>query len=297
MTDSIATLSHQIGSANDLQSVVRTMRAVAASSIHQYEQSVLALADYRKTVNLGLAACMQLADSPALTPPPVSKTMGTMGVIVFGSDQGLVGQFNELAVEHAVNHLKKLPGPHVVWAVGERVTARLKDAGIAVEGAYPVPNSVTAISQLVDRLQFDSETHPSQRVSPQIHIVYNRLQPGALYGPVDERLLPLDTTWQDTLRSQPWPTPMRPQHIGPSITTLQSLIREHLFIALYRASAESLASENASRLAAMERADKNIEELLTRLRNKLHSQRQSAIDAELSDVLAGYEALSGKVPT
>lgn len=295
MTDSIATLSHQIGSANDLQSVVRTMRAVAASSIHQYEQSVLALADYRKTVNLGLAACMRLADAPAIQPPsPASKTAGILGAIVFGSDQGLVGQFNELVVEHAVAVLQTLPGPRVVWAVGERVASRLEDAGLAVEATYPVPGSVAAISQLVDRLQFDTETHPSQRASPHIHIFYNRPQAGSLYNPVDERLLPLGKAWSDHLRTQAWPTSMLPQRIGPSVATLQSLIREHLFISLYRASAESLASENASRLAAMERADKNIEELLTTLHNKLHSQRQSSIDAELSDVLAGYEALSGK---
>ncbi|MEO5796324.1 MAG: F0F1 ATP synthase subunit gamma [Rhodoferax sp.] len=295
MTDSIATLSHQIGSASDLQSVVRTMRAVAASSIHQYEQSVLALADYRNTVNLGLAACMRLADVPAPIPRPASRPTGTLGAIVFGSDQGLVGQFNELVVEHALNVLQKLPGPQVFWAVGERVTARLEDAGIAVESAYPVPSSVAAIAQLVDRLQFDTETHPSQRALPHIHIFYNRPHSGALYEPVDERLLPLDKTWRDKLRMQTWPTPMRPQLMGPSVSTLQLLIREHLFISLYRASAESLASENASRLAAMERADKNIEELLTSLRNKLHSQRQSSIDAELSDVLAGYEALAAKV--
>jgi F-type H+-transporting ATPase subunit gamma len=58
-------------------------------------------------------------------------------------------------------------------------------------------------------------------------------------------------------------------------------------------SAESLASENASRLAAMERADKNIDELLESLNGSFHRLRQSGIDEELFDVVSGFEALVG----
>jgi F-type H+-transporting ATPase subunit gamma len=60
-----------------------------------------------------------------------------------------------------------------------------------------------------------------------------------------------------------------------------------LFVSLFRASAESLASENASRLAAMQRADKNIEELLETLERNYHRLRQASIDAEMFDVIAG----------
>jgi F-type H+-transporting ATPase subunit gamma len=73
--------------------------------------------------------------------------------------------------------------------------------------------------------------------------------------------------------------------------TLRTLIREYLFVSLFRACAESLASENASRLAAMERADRNIDELLEDLNGTFHRLRQSGIDAELFDVIAGFEAL------
>ena len=73
--------------------------------------------------------------------------------------------------------------------------------------------------------------------------------------------------------------------------TLRAFIREYLFISLFRACAESLASENASRLAAMQRADKNIDELLDGLRHTFHRLRQSGIDEELFDVIAGFEAL------
>jgi len=75
---------------------------------------------------------------------------------------------------------------------------------------------------------------------------------------------------------------------------LLALIREYLFVSLFRACAESLASENASRLAAMQRADKNIDELLEDLNGTFYRLRQSGIDEELFDVISGFEALSNK---
>ena len=75
---------------------------------------------------------------------------------------------------------------------------------------------------------------------------------------------------------------------------LRALIREYLFVSLFRACAESLASENAGRLAAMQRADKNINELLEHLNGTFHRLRQSGIDEELFDVISGFEALSAK---
>jgi len=64
-----------------------------------------------------------------------------------------------------------------------------------------------------------------------------------------------------------------------------SIIRDFL------PSPNSLASENASRLAAMQRADNNIDELLDDLNGTFHHLRQSGIDEELFDVIAGFKVL------
>ena len=61
MADTLANLHRKIGSAADLQSVVRAMKAQAASSLGQYERSVAALGDYARTVELGLGACFRQA--------------------------------------------------------------------------------------------------------------------------------------------------------------------------------------------------------------------------------------------
>jgi len=294
MSGTTASFRRKIQSARDLQSVVRTMKALAASSIGQYEQSVRALGDYADTVKLGFAVCMRETGSAAWMAGETSSTNAAgIGALVFGSDQGLVGQFNDVVAEEAVRTLAALPAPAAVWAVGERVHARLAEAGLPLHGLFSVPNSVQAIAALIGQILVQTEARRSQGHITELHLFYNR-PTSAVYAPVHQRLLPLDETWQRQLAELPWPTKNLPEVQGDGTATLRALVREYLFISLFRACAESLASENASRLAAMQRADKNIEELLENLSGTFHRLRQSGIDEELFDVISGFEALSAQ---
>ena len=295
MSDTTASLRRKITSAGDLQSVVRTMKALAASSIGQYEQSVRALGDYYRNVELGLGVCFRDTGSEALMAGETKQTDArTIGAVVFGSDQGLVGQFNDVVADHAVETLAALPAKPEVWAVGERVHARLADAGLPMMGLLTVPNSVKAITPLVGQILVESETRHSQGELTELHLFHNRPTSAAVYEPVSQRLLPLDDTWRRKLAELPWPTGSLPEVMSGGTATLRALIREYLFVSLFRACAESLASENASRLAAMQRADKNIDELLEDLNGTFHRLRQSGIDEELFDVISGFEALSAE---
>jgi len=159
------------------------------------------------------------------------------------------------------------------------------------KGLFQVPNSVKDIAPLIGQIQIQSVAQRIEDHSTSVYVFHNRPKPGCLYDPVDQRLLPLDTQWQQSLVKIPWPTMKVPEILGSGLVTLQSLIHEYLFIALFRACAESFASENASRLAAMQRADKNIDELLETLYTTFHRQRQGSIDEELFDVGSGFEAL------
>ena len=296
MSDTTESLRRKITSAGDLQSVVRTMKAMAASSIGQYENSVRALADYHRTVELGLGVCFRESEPAATVVERKAPThVGAISAIVFGSDQGLVGQFNDVVADYAIKTLAALAGTCHVWAVGERVHARLGDAGLPLVGLFTVPNSVQAITPLVGQIQIESEAHRDKTENAPLWVFHNRPLAGALYEPVGQRLLPLDAKWQQGLAKIHWPTANLPEVMGLGIVTMRALIREYLFISLFRACAESLACENASRLAAMQRADKNINDLLEQLNGTFHQLRQSGIDEELFDVISGFEALSSGV--
>ncbi len=297
MGDTTAGLRRKIDSAGELQSVVRTMKALAASSIGQYEQSVRALGDYYRTVELGLSVCFRKsAPAAAMAARKGHANTPTVGAIVFGSDQGLVGRFNDVVADFAVTRLAAtLPGKTQFWAVGERVYGRLSDAGLLPVGCFTVPKSAAAIARLVGQILVETEAlHDHGEVS-ELHLFYNRAISGAAFESVSQRLLPLDDTWRCNLAELPWPTKKLPEIFGDqsdNAASLRALIREYLFVSLFRACAESLASENASRLAAMQRAEKNIDELLQTLNGGFHRLRQSSIDEELFDVISGVEALN-----
>lgn len=292
MSETLGSLRQKIVSAEDLQSVVRALKGQAAANIGQYERSAQAVAEYFRSVERGLGLCFR-RDEPVVTTEEQKETAGAsvIGAIVFGSDQGLVGQFNEVVADHAIKVLAELPGRHVVWVVGERAYARLAEAGLSLSGLFGVPNSVQVITPLVGRILVASETTHAWGEVAELHLFHNRPSLEAGYAPVDQRLLPLDLQWINELAAMPWPTRNLPETIGSNTTTLRALIREFLFVSLFRACAESLVSENASRLAAMRRAEKNIEELLEALGSIYHRLRQSGIDEELFDVISGFETV------
>jgi F-type H+-transporting ATPase subunit gamma len=186
-----------------------------------------------------------------------------------------------------------------VWAVGERLRASLADAGITAQGSFAVPASVQAITgQVTDILLAVIDTPvqaPAADAAPALLLFYNRPSGGSTYTPVSQRLLPLDEAWRRDLAGRPWPTPLPAQRLGSAAETLRGLIGEYVFVSLFRASAASLASENASRLAAMDRADRNIDKMLGTLHSRFHRSRQRTIDEELSDVISGFKALKPQV--
>jgi F-type H+-transporting ATPase subunit gamma len=280
-------LGRKIGSAQNLQSIVRSMKALAASNIGQYERAVAALHEYYRTVELAVRAC-----SGAVTPaslPRAPARADSVGVVIFGSDQGLVGRFNEVLAEFATRTLDALPGRTTqIWTVGERMEALV--AGPT--RLFPVPNSVDGIGSLVGEILIDIATAEEAAKIREVYVFHNAPQAAALYTPVVRRLLPLDSHWQTEIAAICWPTPRVPEVIQGAAPALEAFIREYLFILLFQACAESLASENASRLAAMQRAETNIEDMLDEMNRRFHRIRQDSIDQELFEVISGYDSLA-----
>jgi F-type H+-transporting ATPase subunit gamma len=287
-------LGREIAAAKDLSAVVRSMKALAASSITQYERSVDALTDYYRTVELALSICLRERPSDAaLAATGATRTPTTRAAIVFGSDQGLVGRFNEVLMEYTAKTLASLPGKtHMIWTVGERMRALVTDAGLPSPVNFPVPIAIDGITPLVGRILIAIEAQLKDGESGEIYLFHNQPRAASGYQPVEKRLLPLDRSWERDLARLPWPSKRLPEVIGDTAAALAAFIRGYLFVLVFQACAQSLASENASRLSAMQRAEQNIEDLIGTLTRNYHRLRQESIDEELREVISGYEALS-----
>lgn len=294
--ETLESMRKKITGATDIQSVVRTMKTMAAANIGQYEKAVLSLEDYYRTIVLGLLAYFREEEIGKIVDGKQFKKKKEkyVGAIVFGSDLGLVGQFNGSLASFAAHFLNKLPGKKEVWPVGERIQVLLAENGLKTTILFSVPNSVDVITPLVGQLLIKSQQSIEAGNLQTIYIFHNKpIQPSG-YEPTVQQLLPLDEQWKQNLDQYKWPGKNIPGVAGGLESTLKALVSEFLFVSLFKACAESLASENASRLEAMQRAKKNIDEMLEDLNNSFHRLRQATIDEELFDVVSGFEALKNE---
>lgn len=284
-------LKRKIQSAQDLLGVVKTMKALAAVSIRQYQRSVESLADYNRTVEMGLQIILKDRQG---APDTARKGAQPLVAIVFGTDQGLCGQFNNLIVQHAVEELDKLAfkkEDRVFIVVGMKAADILNDTGQNVVEVLTQPGSTAGITSMVQDIAMLLEDLRFKRSIENMILFYNDYLSGATYRPRMLKLLPVDRTWLADLQKQKWDSRTLPLFTMDWERLFRAMIREYLFVSVYRAFANSLASENASRLAAMQNAEKNIEERLEELHVHFHRQRQMTITEELLDIVAGFEVL------
>ena len=294
-------LSRTINSIEDLQSVVRTMKALAMVNLRQYEKARLSLTDYNHTIELGLQALLQhrhFSDSPLAQIPLATSQpkRSAVGVIIFGSDHGLCGQFNEQIVNYTFQELRQLQIPleNCQWlAIGARLIPYLDQQPI--QDQFALPSSLSGIPQLLQNLLtaiekwcFSPMKHAPIR---QILLFYNRAISSSAYKPSNLSLLPLDRQWLRELEERPSQSNSIPMISGDWESLFSAVIRQYLFASLYQSTVESFASENAARLSAMQTAEKNIEERLLDLHGDYRQQRQNSITEELLDIVSGFEAL------
>lgn len=286
-------IRRQVQSAEDLHSISKAMKALAAVRIRQSRQAVESLDRYGRTVELALQVALRSRPREVRLLEEEGRPRG-VGAVVFGSDLGLAGRFNiritDLALETLDDEYPERE-ERTVLAVGSRVAAQLESQGQPVALRLGAPDSVDAVTPTVQELLVAIQEMRAERQLEHFHLFYNHYQHGATYRPHRVHLLPVNVEWLRGLEQRPWPTPVIPTFRMPWHRLFSALVREHLFVTLYAATALSQASENASRLASMEAAERRIEERLAHLEGRFNQQRQQRITEELLDLITGYLAL------
>lgn len=288
----LQSLQRQIKSTEDLGSVVRTMKVLSAVNIRQFQRAVESLGNYRRTIDMGFQILLKSRPEMLAGVPPTGGTR--VGAIVFGSDQGMCGQFNEQMADFVIRTLRDSPGTpkdHNVLAMGDRIIPRLEDRGQPVAAQLPLPNALSATIPVLHRVVIQIEQWRAGGSVSRVLLFNNEPLSGSSYRPRVEQLVPLDVAWFRSLVEKPWPSRSLPMYTMDWRRLFALLVREFFFATLYRASVESLASENAARLAAMQAAEKNIQDRLDEIRGDYNHLRQTSITAELLDIISGFEAL------
>lgn len=100
---------------------------------------------------------------------------GAVASVVFGSDQGLVGQFNETLADYVLQKLKELAGPKSVWAVSDRMQTRLEKSKLQLQGSFALSNAIGAVTPLVASILSMLQTKYEARLISEVYL-YHKLR-------------------------------------------------------------------------------------------------------------------------
>jgi F-type H+-transporting ATPase subunit gamma len=296
MMESLELLHKQLDSLDELRTIVRTMKALSAANIRQYEQAVNALAGYYQTVERGLHVVLKDTHHPDFgTRHPHEPRR--LAAIVFGSDHGLCGRFNDEITDYALARIDSAPADpdnRLLLAVGARVAASLEHAGQPIEEDFLVPGSAEQITPTVQQILLKVDEWREQASVHYVYLFYNRHTGRKGYHPTGIELFPINLRRFHHLEEESWPSRSLPTFTMEREQLLSRLLHQYMFVTIFRACAESQASEHASRLASMQSAERNLNERLEEVTKTFRRARQSVITSELMDVVSGFEAMTAE---
>jgi F-type H+-transporting ATPase subunit gamma len=259
--------------------VVSAMRAIAAGRIQGAQRALEGARRYHAVVLRALAI---LLDDPASL--PTGPDHRPMTLLVMTSEQPLCGSFNLNVLEFAERRWEALrdAGDAHLLIVGQRGIHHMVARGIEVAAGEPAATTIEGLHDLVKRLaDLLGRRHAAGDLGS-LRVVFNRYRSLSEQDPAEIRILPPDL--EQIRRSSPARRSEVLRYLAPA-ELLGGLVREYLFISLYLVAVESFASEQASRLVAMDSSTRNTERMLETLRDLERRERQGEITAQVLELI------------
>ena len=297
MAQTLEILAHRTDTLTSIRGIVHTMKTLSAINALPYDHAAQAIEAYHRTILEGFRAFVHHNGAQLQT----TKSPPTRVVVVFGSDHGLCGGYNELLADEVSTHLERHghePTSAMVLCVGARMNDALVARGILPKRTLLPPASADGIGRLAGLLaaRLEDISRQSQPDEIAVDLAFTERAAGGSQEPVLRNLLPLDSKMIADLVDHPWVSRSLPYFTLPASDLLSELVIGHLFSSLFRASAEAMVTENAARLALMQQAEQSIDDRLEELNAETRTVRQTEITTELLDIIAGFEALSKRHP-
>lgn len=294
MTQTLEALSRRDETLTSIRGIVHTMKTISAINAMPYERAARSIEAYHRTVRSGLRAFVARTGPIAL---PQAEPVDTI-VVVFGSDHGLCGNYNEVLAEKVqaeIAPLKAATSGVRILCVGAQMNDALAGQGLSPESVFLPPASADGIgrlaSSIVTRLDDIGHGEPNNR---KVTLAFTQRAGRGQHEPVLVPLLPLGQAFLAELADRPWESRSLPDYSMPPPELFAALLRSHIFASVFRASAEAMVTENAARLALMQQAEQSVDDRLDEVKGQLRSVRQDDITTELLDVIIGFEALRSK---
>jgi F-type H+-transporting ATPase subunit gamma len=287
---SLKDIKRKVSAVQKTKQITRAMNMVAAS---KFKSAQMKMENFRPYAG----KFMDVLNSLALRVESMSHPLlavrdpRRIRVICMTSDRGLCGGFNTNLIKATERFMKE--------KVKDGKDVSLINVGR--KGRDYFRKKANVIAQKVDLLsKFDMTLAVSiadEVITPfikeeydELYLIYNQFVNVSVQKPTVVRLFPLPSIGQEIDVD---PDRLLDYAYEPSEEALmQRLLPMYVHVLVYRALLETSAGENGARMAAMDNATSNCQELISSLTLKMNKARQAAITAELMDIVGGTEALA-----
>ena len=290
---SLKALKGRIASVKSTQKITKAMKMVAAAKLRRAQQAAEAgrpYAERLQTVVASIASKIVVSDQ---TPRLLAGTgkQDRHLLVVCTSDRGLAGAFNSNIVRAARRTADALTADgktvtfYLVGRKGRAVIARLFPKQIVHQ------HDTSAIKQVsfadAQAIAADVVGRFANGEFDVARLFYAHFRSALVQEPVDQQIIPVP--------SQPAEAPTgltaAVEYEPDEEEILAELLPRNVAVQIYRALLENAASEQGSRMTAMDNATRNAGDMINRLTIQYNRTRQAAITTELVEIISGAEAL------
>lgn len=290
---SLKEVKTRIASVNSTRKITSAMKMVASSKLHKAQQSIESMRPYERLLNKIMGTFVQSMEGELPSPYAAVRPVQRVALVVYTSNSSLCGGFNAniiKAFNKKVEAYRK-EGVEVtqVVAFGKKALEAVRKAGwtdaqdcgaLLDHPAYAPAANVAA--ELMQKF-VDGEVD-------RVELIYHHFRSAASQVITQETLLPIsiDATATGEAEEEKQGGKKLDFIVEPSKEQIVlQLIPKALYLKLYTALLDSLASEHAARVIAMQIATDNADELLRELTLTYNKTRQQAITTELLDIVGG----------
>lgn len=289
MAQTLEHLSRKNDTLTSIRGIVRTMKTLSAINAAPYEQAAQSIEAYHHTVLHGLAAFVYRTGGVSLLSQNTQPNKRLL--VVFGSDHGLCGNYNELLANAVTEYSAAHPiAEQHILCIGSRMGNALLEQDLIPDVVLMPPASADGVGRLAGDIvtRIDSMGRGQPLANLAVTMVFTQRAEHGYQETVTRALLPLDDSLLQP--AQRWESRSLPDYTMAGDALLSSLVRNHVFASVFRASAEAMVTENATRLALMQQAEESVDEQLDVVKQDLSNVRQDEITNELMDIVIGHLA-------
>ncbi len=277
----LAEIQRHLASMEELQRIVGAMRAIASMRMQEAVRALSSVRQYGSALAEAVRQALAIAAAERARSSEPAGHGGRRAIVVFTSEHGFVGGFNERLLEAANTR-----GMDTLIVAGSRGAALAAERNAPAESAHAMATHLASIPEVVRRVQ--DALYPAIAAGETVYaeVVFGRYQRSGVTDVQRRRLFPLEIE-PEQRRAGP-----APLHDLSAAELLERMTAEYILARLTEAAVESLAAENGARFAAMEAAHDNVGERLRKLRLEASRARQEEVTTELLDLVIGELAVS-----